>query len=145
MHRALARGTKEEFELALQDCDAAVRINPRLRPVWQLQGWIRATCPDRRFRDGTRAIIAAQKACELSNWKDPLAIETLAAANAEKGDFATALRWQKQAIAVLAPNTPALADARLRQSLYESRKPFRDDSQEPVAASPRNSPTSSRK
>jgi tetratricopeptide (TPR) repeat protein len=144
MHRALARGMTEDFERALQDCDAALRINPRLRPVWQLQGWIRATCPDRRFRDGARAVTAANKACELSNWEDSLAIETLAAANAEKGDFAAALRWQRQAIAKLAPNTPALADARLRQSLYEQRKPFRDERPEP-APSTRNSPQNNRK
>jgi tetratricopeptide (TPR) repeat protein len=145
MHRALARGMKEEFAAALQDCDRALRINPRLRPVWQLQGWIRATCPDRRFRDGALAISAAKRACELSNWEDSLAIETLAAAYAEQRDFTTALRWQRQAIAKLAPNTPALADARMRQSLYESHQPFRDERPEPAAASTAKKPGSSRK
>jgi tetratricopeptide (TPR) repeat protein len=128
MHRALALGMKEDFERALQDCAAALRIDPRMRPVWQLQGWIRATCPDRRFLDGTRAVESARKACELSEWKDSLAIETLAAACAEKGDFAAALRWQNKAITMLGPGTAPFSDARLRLSLYESRKPFRDDS-----------------
>jgi tetratricopeptide (TPR) repeat protein len=128
MHRALAWGMKDDFEKALQDCAAALQINPRMRPVWQLQAWIRATCADGRFRDGSRAVASAQKACVLSAWKDSLAIETLAAAYAEIGDFTAAVRWQKKAIAMLGAGTAALADARLRLSLYESQKPFRDES-----------------
>ena len=128
MQRALAWGMKDEFEKALKDCAAALRINPRLRPVWQLQGWIKATCPDARFRDGPRAVQSAEKACTLAEWKDAFAVETLAAAYAETGDFASALRWQKKAITLMGPADAALPDARLRLSLYESRKPFRDDS-----------------
>jgi tetratricopeptide (TPR) repeat protein len=126
MQRALALGMLDQFEAALQDCTAALRIDPKLYPVWQLQGWIRATCPDRRFRDGPRALESARKACELSEWRDSLTIETLAAAFAESGEFKTAVRWQTKAIGMLPSGSGPLEDARTRLKLYESQKPFRD-------------------
>ncbi|MBS0263979.1 MAG: tetratricopeptide repeat protein [Planctomycetes bacterium] len=126
MHRALALGMQEKFEGALKDCAAALRADPQLYPVWQLQAWIRGTCPQSKFRDGPRAVMAARKACELSDWQDSLAIETLAAAYAESGDFKSALRYQNKAMTMLRPGSGPVADARLRLKLYESQKPFRD-------------------
>jgi tetratricopeptide (TPR) repeat protein len=57
-----------------------------------------AECPDAQFRDGRRAVEAATKACELTFWKLPDALSALAAAHAECGDFAEALRWQTKAM-----------------------------------------------
>ena len=50
-----------------------------------------ATCPDAKYRDGKLAVESATTACELTEWKKPCSLNTLAAANAEAGDFDAAV------------------------------------------------------
>ena len=68
-----------------------------------LNGFARywATHPAAEVRDGPKAIANATKACKLSNWQNPEHVDTLAAAFAEVGDFASAVEWQKKAIDLL--------------------------------------------
>ena len=55
-------------------------------------------------RDGKRAVREATIACELTQWNDPDAVDTLAAAYAETGDYQSAVRWQTKAIALTGIN-----------------------------------------
>lgn len=57
-----------------------------------------AECSNERFRDGRRAVDAATKACELTNWKSPEALTVLASGYAQCGDFRQAAQWQAKAI-----------------------------------------------
>jgi tetratricopeptide (TPR) repeat protein len=64
------------------------------------RGWLRATCPETSIRNGQLAITDAKKACDLDGWLSESYIDTLAAAYAEAGDFASAIRYQEQVIAM---------------------------------------------
>jgi len=79
------------------------------------------------LRNGPEAIENATKACELTNWKNGRYVGTLAAAYAEAGDFASAIKWQKKAIDLLTeegrPLQQPYFESRLK--LYESRQPAR--------------------
>jgi tetratricopeptide (TPR) repeat protein len=67
--------------------------------VLNSRAWLRATCPDASIRNGQLAVADAKKACELDKWILESYIDTLAAAYAEAGDFASAMHYQERAIA----------------------------------------------
>lgn len=96
--------------------------------------WIRATHPDPALRDGAAALELAMRVVALA--PDPDFLDTLAAAHAEVGDFESAVRVQREALALLARQAdPGLigrdiADRRERlvQRLdgYLEGRPWRD-------------------
>jgi tetratricopeptide (TPR) repeat protein len=114
-------------ELALRDFREAVRIIPSHEISYGNLAWFLATCPSDRFRNGTEAVSAAKKACELSHWQNSGLIDTLAVAYAEAGDFDEAIKYEKQALidSSLAPKEREEREKRL--ALFQQRKPFRDE------------------
>lgn len=79
------------------------------------------------MRDGKEAVKLATKACELSHWKNPHTLDTLAASYAEAGDFDSAVKYEQLAIDLDAPAmqemTPEMND---RLALYRRHDPYRD-------------------
>lgn len=59
--------------------------------------WLLATCSDATVRNGEAAVRLASRANQLSAGGNPAVIETLAAANAEAGQFPEALAAAEQA------------------------------------------------
>lgn len=112
------------YEQAIADFEKAVRLDPRNAAAHNNLAWLRATCPDEKYRDGKAAVEAATKACELSDWKNPDWLDSLAAAYAEAGQFDEAIKTQTRAIDQ-APEAQK-ADMQARLALYEEQKPFRD-------------------
>src|SRR5271157_1708182 len=89
--------------------------------------WLLATCPNRAFRDGPRAVQEGTMACELTHWKSAERLDALSAAYAEAGDFTWAVKWQAQAVKLLPPGDKKLLRLYLaRQAMYEFRHPYRD-------------------
>jgi hypothetical protein len=84
-----------------------------------------ATCPGARYRDGKLAVVSAARAAELTSWKDGHVVETLAAACAEAGEFAGAVRWQQRAGERFLATGFGPIDYQDRLALYQAGKPFR--------------------
>jgi hypothetical protein len=61
----------------------------------------------------------AQRAAELSGWKDAAILDTLAAAHAEAGDFGEAVRWGSRAIEL-----QDLKEFRDRLDLFKASRPY---------------------
>jgi tetratricopeptide (TPR) repeat protein len=103
-------------------------LQPNDPPALRRVAWVLATSPDAALRDGAEALAFAVRALELSGGKDAQVLDALAAAYAEKGQFANAALTARRAQARAAQeNQPALArDIGLRIALYESGQPFRD-------------------
>lgn len=107
--------------------ETVLAVQPSLVPALNNLGWILATSPDPKTRNGKKAVEVARSACELTHFQEPRLLGTLAAAYAESGQFSDAVQTTERAIAeakernlndVVEKNEPLL-------DLYRARKPFR--------------------
>ncbi len=124
-----------DYAQNLAGCDEMIRCYSDLPWAHQQRAWILATCPESKLRDGKLAIAAATRAAELTNWKKSDVLRTLAAAYAEAGDFANALRWERCGVElekVTLKNVPpqnrgmkSIGVVEDRLALYKARKPLR--------------------
>ena len=123
------RGTTQmalkNYKKAKYDLSKAVKLAPKLADASNALGWFLATCPDQQFRDGKAAVTHAMKACENSQWKDWSYIDTLAAANAESGNFDKAIEMANKAIEI-APKEE-VDDCKDRLAMFEAKKAYRSD------------------
>jgi tetratricopeptide (TPR) repeat protein len=113
-----------EYRRALEDFNECVRIAPTSAEIYVWLALVQATCPDEKCRDGFAAFENAKRACELTGWQYRYPIEMLAAASAEQGDFASAIKWQKVALSK-AQDDKEKAESNRHMGLYEANKPLR--------------------
>ena len=120
--RGLAYKRKGKHDRAMSDYTKAIEINPKDAVAYNRLSWLLATAMAPSFRNGKKAVELALKACELSDWKNPGYLDTLAAAYARVGDFGNAVKWQEKAL-----ESPELAnntEAQQRLNFYRERKPW---------------------
>ena len=115
--------------------DAALdhfRQAQKLKPDWHLppndMAWILATHSASSVRNGDRAVRLAVRAAQLTEYKNPLVLDTLAACYAEQGEFERAVENATKAHRLYsASKTGDLADRVLKRlELYKRRKPYRE-------------------
>jgi serine/threonine-protein kinase len=117
---------RKDYERALADFERVTRLQPESPEGYNELAWVWATCPRASVRNANLALEHAARACQLSEWADPLCLDTYAAAQAAAGEFAQAVRWQKKALEHQDAVSPKLLEEmRARLKLYEARKPYR--------------------
>jgi protein O-mannosyl-transferase len=91
--RKQTREAVERFRLAL-----------KAQPDWPESlnnlAWLLAANPDAKVRNGAEAVTLAERACKLTDYKEPLLVGTLAAAYAEAGRFPEAVSSAEKAHAL---------------------------------------------
>ena len=122
-NRSFARRQVVDYLGSVSDLDEAIRREPENAGALNSRAWRLATCPDASVRSGQQAIIDANLACELSDWKLAEWIDTLAAAHAEVGSFDEAVKWQQQAMASAPETRKHFFEPRIE--LYKSGEPYR--------------------
>jgi tetratricopeptide (TPR) repeat protein len=126
--RAQANAHLRNYADSLNELDHVVRIRPSLdsyaRALRDRASFL-ATCPDPAFRNGKQAVQDAKIACKLTNWNDDAALDSLALAFAEAGDFDSAVRYSEQALAV--KHVWPEDSKRIQRHLecFQQRKPIR--------------------
>lgn len=124
-NRARAFGRLKEYEKQVTDLENARRLLPESAAVLNALAWLLATCPDNGVRDGNKSFEYARKACDLTNWLNGACLDTLAAAKAEAGDFAGAVKTQDVANSLLDGSERRAGEA--RRAAYQAGKPTRGE------------------
>ncbi|MGD8267056.1 MAG: tetratricopeptide repeat protein [Desulfobacterales bacterium] len=125
-NRGFARDRQGDPAGALGDYLQALTVNPDYIEVYNNIAWILATSPERRLRDGRRAVALAEKA--VAHTPDVNFMDTLAAAYAEAGRYDEAVAMENRVISMLAAKGDAgkLGPHVERLSLFEEKRPYRD-------------------
>lgn len=109
---------------AIEDFEKALKVEPNDAALLNNLAWVLATSPEAEVRNGQRAVELATKACELTEYKMPHILSTLAAAFAESGNFDTAIEWSQKAVNMDDPEN----DEQLEKELasYLKKQPWRE-------------------
>ncbi len=118
----------KDYANSLRDYSEAIRLNPKDPLFYRNVAAVLSTCPNDTIRNGKQALEYAIRACELSQWKHPECLDSLASSYAECGNFAEAVKWQSKALEIGFPDSKEQETKnRLRLKLYEEKKPFREE------------------
>lgn len=133
--------TKGSFDAALDAYRRSLRAAPQSDHGATALSWLLATHPDSKARSGQEALRLANRVCRHSDFKDPLALDALAAACAEVGRFDDAIKHATKALSLIPPDLRVRRDAIQRRILlYGSGKAFRTP-RPSVPSGPTTNPT----
>ena len=116
----LAVGRKAE---SLKRFETALKLQPNSGGAHYCLAWIMATASEDELRNGRRAIEHARRAVQLMEGS-PFTLDALAAAHAEVGEFAEAVKWEEKAIQNATGTPKSLFEARLAR--FKQQLPYRE-------------------
>lgn len=108
---------------ALAGYERAIELNPESRHAHGGSAWLLATCPESSLRSPELSLERATRAIELSGKQDAVSFDTLAAAQANAGDFSAAMHTIRQAVQLAPVDEREAYEDRLL--LYQHAKPYR--------------------
>jgi tetratricopeptide (TPR) repeat protein len=93
--------------------------------------WVLAADASDTLRNGTEAVALAERACQLTQFQEPMFVGTLAAAYAEAGRFPDAVKMAEKAIDLATTAGQSVVAEKNRQliELYRAGKPFHEPRQ----------------
>jgi tetratricopeptide (TPR) repeat protein len=124
---AEALAAKGQLAEAIQQYTESLRLEPGQVEVHNNLAWILATARNDGIRNGAEAVRLARRAAEMSGDKNPVILDTLAAAYAEAGGFQDAVQTAQKAaqLAQQSGQPDLLQQIQTRLKLYAEHRPFR--------------------
>jgi Flp pilus assembly protein TadD len=125
-HRlALALQAQNNFAPAIVEYGRVLELEPNHSVAANNLAWILATAPDPALRDGAKAVELALRCRQISG-DQPVILDTLAAAYAEKGLFPEAVRTATQALQLAKAQSNAALASEIERRLenYRNQSPF---------------------
>ena len=122
---AVALESRGQSVEALHYFREALRYRPDWVPVLMRLAWVSATATDDQLRDGRQAVRLGERAADLTGRRDAKALDVLAAAYAEVGEFGLAVDVIQEALRLSVP--VAVERSMLqREQLFRKRLPYRE-------------------
>jgi len=108
---------------AIKQYRAALKAEPNLVSAANNLAWILATHEDEGIRNGTEAVRLAELSCELTRYRDPIPLDTLAAAYVAVGRFDDAVEMLQKAVVILQQSgrSEQVRQTREKIELYRSK------------------------
>ena len=117
-----------DAERAVNHYHQALTLKPDMVEALNNLAWILAANPNDALRNGAEAVRLAERACELSQRREPVLLGTLAAAYAEAGRFGEAVTTAEKARDLATAG--GLKDVAAKNSelleLYRAGRPYRE-------------------
>ncbi len=113
---------------AIVEYKSALELEPDWDPVMNNLAWLLATQRGAELRNGPEAVRYAERANALTSGTNLWYLHTLAAAQAENGNYKSAVAAAEKALqfATVSGRTNLIQSARVRLNLYRSGQPLRD-------------------
>ena len=117
-----------DYASSLKHLRLALDEKPDSVPLLTIVASLLATCPEASLRDGSAAILLADRANQLTHKQDISVLDTLSAAYAECKHFDQAIEIAQQALDLASKQGDSALSERLKRHLqsYRSNMPLRD-------------------
>ena len=137
----------KDYSKAIADFEMALELAPKddveRSGILNNLSWTLSTSLADDVRDGKRALELGLEACELTNYKKPHILSTLAAAYAETGQFDKAVEWSEKAVQLgRESKEPQLEQLEAELESYRKKEPWRektDTKENKIPLAPRSS------
>jgi tetratricopeptide (TPR) repeat protein len=118
---------------ALDHFRMVLKLAPESPDALDRLAWVLATHPNAQFRDGQEAVRLAERACALTGYLNPNLLDTLAAAQAEAGQFPAAITTTERVDKLLATSDNSSAQQRNQRlsECFRAGRPFRQPAAPP--------------
>jgi len=120
--RASAQDALGNYHKAMADYERGLKLNPTNAQALNYLAWDYAVAPDLDDTVRAKAVELATRACRLTGWKDPIPLDTLAAAYAAIGEYDAAVKCQRACLAQSPDGW--LPEAQARLALYQNHQSY---------------------
>ncbi len=115
------------IEEAILQYRKGLQFSPNMTQILYHLSWILGTYEDEKYRNGEEAVKLAAKLCKITRYNQPLALDALAAAYGETGEFDAAVSTAKKALKLALDKGPEelAIGLKKRLQLYQIKRPYR--------------------
>lgn len=128
LHRNLGAVFYREgnLEKAFFHWETALQLKPDWPDVLNNVAWLKAAYENEQFYDADGAVQLGRRACELTGFKDPVSLDTLAVAYAASGNFPDAVQTAEEALklAVSGGQAELASQIQSRLELYKGGQSY---------------------
>ncbi|MCK4753310.1 MAG: tetratricopeptide repeat protein [Planctomycetes bacterium] len=123
---------QHRFDEAIPHLNRVLQMEPNLVDVMNNLAWVLSAYKDSQFHNPERAVQISQRACELTGYKEPTLLDTLAVAYAAIGDFPNAITTAEKAanFAEAADKKQLAQEIKSRIKLYKNNQPYIEPSRD---------------
>ncbi len=125
---AVTLGAQGKLREAVEQYRQALQLQPDMVEALNNLAWLLAASPDDDLRNGAEAVRLGERACDLTQHREPMLLGTLAAAYAEAARFGDAVKAAEKArdLATAAGLKEVAERNDQLLQLYRAAKPYRE-------------------